>query len=510
MRVRLLHRDRDFDPAAVPPASAAAFTADLGLDILVGAMAGQDRLVWQVSRAAVLEGLGDLDDIRYRQDILADVLRQPALARELYALAQAALESERHVWGYSSRQPESSLRRSVDVLEAVVGSIRKLRAIADARRAVVASEGLRRLYSEIVGELDDAFLGEVDGHIRRLQVGSGVLVSASLGEGNRSTDYVLRRRVRKRGWRERLGLPEPDTYVYQLAPRDEAGARTMGELRGRGVALAAAALARSTDHILSYFVQLRAETAFYVGCLNLAEALGQKGEPICRPEALPSGTPALLARGLYDVSLSLSMPNRVVGNDIDGDGKSLIVVTGANRGGKSTFLRSLGLAHLMMQSGMFVAAEAFRADVRPAVFTHFRREEDTSLESGKLDEELRRMSAVVDGLTPGSLVLMNESFASTNEREGSEIGRQVTHALLEAGIKVVYVTHLYDLADGFAREARADALFLRAERLPEGQRTFRLVEGKPLPTSHGEDVYRQVFGSAGAIGWRAPEAVQAQ
>ena len=85
----------------------------------------------------------------------------------------------------------------------------------------------------------------------------------------------------------------------------------------------------------------------------------------------------------------------------------------------------------------------------------------------------------------------------------------MTHALLEAGIKVAYVTHLYDLADGFAREGRADATFLRAERLPDGQRTFRLVEGAPQPTSHGEDVYRQVFGEGGAIGWRAPKAVHA-
>ncbi len=86
----------------------------------------------------------------------------------------------------------------------------------------------------------------------------------------------------------------------------------------------------------------------------------------------------------------------------------------------------------------------------------------------------------------------------------------MTHALLEAGIKVAYVTHLYDLADGFARESRPDALLLRAERLDDGRRTYRLVEGEPIPTSHGEDVYRHVFGSGGAAGCRAPEAVPGQ
>jgi DNA mismatch repair ATPase MutS len=201
----------------------------------------------------------------------------------------------------------------------------------------------------------------------------------------------------------------------------------------------------------------------------------------------------LRARGLYDVCLRLSMTGPVVGSDVDADGKALLVITGANRGGKSTFLRALGLAQLMMQCGMFVAAESFRADVRDGLFTHFKREEDATLRSGKLDEELGRMSLIVDQVRPESLVLLNESFASTNEREGSEIGRQIVGALLEARVKVVYVTHMFDLASRF-HAARSEAtLFLRAERLPDGRRTFRLVEGEPLPTRHGQDIYRAIF-----------------
>jgi DNA mismatch repair ATPase MutS len=205
----------------------------------------------------------------------------------------------------------------------------------------------------------------------------------------------------------------------------------------------------------------------------------------------------LTGRGLYDVCLSLIIRERVVGNDVAGDGKALVMITGANRGGKSTLLRGLGLAQLMMQCGMFVAAESFRADVRGGMFTHFKREEDASLRSGKLDEELGRMSTLVDLVTPNSLVILNESFASTNEREGSEIARQIVRALLESGVKVFYVTHLYDLAHGFHGEQRADMLFLRAERESDGHRTFRLIEGEPLPTSFGEDVYRRIFQAGG-------------
>jgi DNA mismatch repair ATPase MutS len=115
------------------------------------------------------------------------------------------------------------------------------------------------------------------------------------------------------------------------------------------------------------------------------------------------------------------------------------------------------------------------------------------MKSGKLDEELRRMSAIVDKITPNSTVLLNEAFASTNEREGSEIARQIVRALLESGVKVIYVTHMFDLAQGFYLAKMDGVLFLRAERLPDGRRTFRLIEGEPLPTSYGEDLYRRIF-----------------
>jgi DNA mismatch repair ATPase MutS len=74
---------------------------------------------------------------------------------------------------------------------------------------------------------------------------------------------------------------------------------------------------------------------------------------------------------------------------------------------------------------MFVPAKSFRADVRDGLFTHFKREEDAALRSGKLDEELGRMSRIGGKARPGSLVLLNKSFASTNEREGSEVARQI-------------------------------------------------------------------------------------
>jgi hypothetical protein len=498
-----MYRDRDFDQKGEISPNEAALTQDLELDTLFGAMAAGDKFLLEVVKRAVLTSLDEPEAILYRQHILADCLERSAIVREMYAIAVDAIEREKKVWGWG-QYPEGMLRRSVEVIKQIMDLLKRLRQIADEHGAEFRSEGFTTLFRMFARELDDDYLGSVEDHLRRLEFRDGVLMSAELDHGNKGTRYVLRKPWNpKRSWMERLQtwgeqlfLSERSDFVYQIADRDESGFRALTELRGRGIGLVAGALGQSTDHLLSFFRMLRSELGFYVACLNLRDRLAGKGEPICFPESFAAGKVILSGRGLYDLCLSLSVEEKVVGNEVTADDKLLVMITGANRGGKSTFLRGIGLAQLMMQCGMFVPAESFRANVCDGIFTHYKREEDSSMKSGKLDEELGRMSSIVDNMTPNGIVLLNESFASTNEKEGSEIARQIVRAMLETGIKVIYVTHLFDLAQGFHLAKMNAALFLRAERLADGRRTFRLVEGEPLPTSYGEDLYRRIFGAA--------------
>jgi DNA mismatch repair ATPase MutS len=297
----------------------------------------------------------------------------------------------------------------------------------------------------------------------------------------------------KSNWVIRLFEPSPPSYAFKLHPRDEGGFRDLAELRDRGINLVANALVQSTEHILSFFQMLHTELAFYIGCLNLHGELTALSEPVCFPEPFVPDQLKHTATGLYDVCLALTMQRGIVANDLPADGKELVIITGANQGGKSTFLRAIGLAQLMMQCGMFVSATSFDANICPRILTHYKREEDTEMKSGKFDEELARMSNIVDHIVPGSLMLFNESFAATNEREGSEIARQIVTALLERHIKVVFVTHQYEFAHSFQEQHAPGVLFLRAERQADGSRPFKLAEGEPLPTSFGQDLYREIF-----------------
>lgn len=493
-----MYPDRDFEPGRPLPSPANELIADLGLGAVFETMARGDEFLHGVATAAVLRSLDDPTVIVYRQDILRDGIEHPDVVRAIYDLAVEAIQRERKIWGLSTRRPEAILHHSVEVLELFVEMLTRLRDIAERRGGGFASDGFTTFFTMIAAELDDDYFGVVREHLKRLQFRGGVLISARLGKGGKGRDYSLRkgRRV-KQNWLERITGADRSSYSFLVPDRDEAGFAALEGLRGRGLNLVANALACSTDHILSFFQLLRAELGFYLGCLNLHDTLAGKGEPVCFPAVLGPEESMLSFAGLYDVSLSLNIEQRVVGNDVNADRTSLVVITGANEGGKSTFLRSIGSAQLMMHCGMYVPADSYTSNVCAGLFTHFKREEDATMSSGKLDEELARMSGIADHIGPNCVLLCNESFAATNEREGSQIAREIIRALLEDSVKVFVVTHLFDLADGFRRQHLAEALFLRAERQPDSSRTFRLVEAEPLPTSYGVDLYREIFGTAG-------------
>jgi hypothetical protein len=516
MKVLLLHPDSDFDPQLLIrdrfprerdldwrrflPAHEQELVQDLELDTLFRAMADGDDFLYEVVRKALLAGFQNAaDTILHRQGALRDCLKNAAEVRSLYALTVEAIEtSRRHAWGLSTHYPGSMLYTASDLLGSLVGMLRQLRDMTASVVPKFESKAFTDLFRMLANELSDEYLATINVYLTDLRFHKGVLLSAKLGEWNEGTDYILRLvHGKDPNWFQRLLGKRIPGFTYELDPRDEAGAQILGDIRQRAITRVALALAESADHVLSFFKKLRTELAFYVASLNLHAHLAGKGEPICFPLLAPIGSRVQNLQGLYDVSLSLHMESRVVANSIAITGKNLAIITGANQGGKSSFLRSIGIAQIMMQAGMFVGAESYEGELASALFTHYKREEDRTMISGKFDEELARMSAIADHVRPGAMILFNESFAATNEREGSEIARQIVGALIEKRVKVFFVTHLYDFAHAFV--GKKDALFLRPERLEDGTRTFRLIVAEPLETSYGEDLYRQIFENSAPV-----------
>jgi DNA mismatch repair ATPase MutS len=498
MKAYLMYKDQDFDLQSPLPVNEQILVQDLELNTLFNAMAHGDKFLFEVARIAVLSNLDELETIRYRQDILKDCLENSSTVKEIYEIAVEAIEREKKIyWGIFSKYPPAILSRSIEVLQMFVGLLKKIKAISGDQGSQFTSQGFRRFFTMLDEELSDEYFATIENHLNQLKFRNGVLISAALGKGNKGVHYTLRKPYEnEQSWIERFFSKKPTVYSITIADRDDNGMRALSELKDRGINLVSNALAQSTDHILSFFKMLRADLAFYISCLNLRDRLAQLDEPMSFPSPVSPEERRHSFEGLYDVCLALSTQRKIVGNDVNAVGKNLVIITGANQGGKSTFLRSIGLAQLMMQCGMFVPAESFSSNVCEGLFTHYKREEDTTMKSGKLDEELGRMSDIINHVTANSILLLNESFAATNEREGSEIARQIVSALIEERINVFYVTHLFEFACSFYEKKLANAIFLRAERQSDGGRTFKILDGEPLKTSFGEDVYKTIFGKS--------------
>jgi hypothetical protein len=495
MKAFLMFEDQDFSLEKPLPGNEQDLIKDLELSTLFTTMARGDEFLLKVIRQALLDSLCKQDAISYRQEILEDCLNHPAIIRELYQITIEVVENKKKRWlGFFTHSASGLLYSAVEMMQMFMLLLRRLKTLAEEHGTLFESPGFKRFFSMIKKELDDDYFAVLENHLNILKFNEGVSISLSLGKGNEGTDIVLRYvKSETLGFLKRIINKRKPEYSFSIAERDEAGARALSDLKDRGLNMVANAVAQSAEHINSFFTMLRVELAFYVGCLNLSEELENIGCPISFPDPQKKEALAHAFTDLYDISLALILKKRIAGNDVNANQKKLVIITGANQGGKSTFLRSIGLAQLMMQCGMFVPARKFSANLCTGIFTHYKRREDADMVSGKLDEELSRMSGIVELITPHAMILFNESFASTNEREGSEIARQITQALSDNQVKIFHITHLFEFANTYFEMQRKDVLFLRAKRKAAGKQDYRLIKGKPLKTSFGVDVFKEIF-----------------
>jgi hypothetical protein len=381
MKAHLLYPDADLDAGRMRPPLADELVTDLELGLLLDAMAAGDAFLRGMGETVLLAALTDPDTIAYRQAVLADCLRAPdAVTHPPRTGRRGARPRAEALRGFLHLRG-TVLQRAVMSLELFVDVLRRLRATTRRHADGFRSAGLTAFSRMLEDELGDDYFRLVREHLDRLRFRGGVLVSARLGPGNRGEGYVLRSPHEERGWLSRLGLDRTG-LTMRISDRDEAGARPASELGDQGVSLVARAVGNSAQHILDFFRQLRAETGFYVACLNVHEALSRTGQPVCFPTPT-SAAGVLTGEGGYDPCLALATGGPVVSSDVETGGRRLVVVTGANQGGKSTFLRSVGLAQLMMQAGMFVPARSFHSRVCDGLFTHFKRKGDTAMVSAR-------------------------------------------------------------------------------------------------------------------------------
>jgi hypothetical protein len=191
------------------------------------------------------------------------------------------------------------------------------------------------------------------------------------------------------------------------------------------------------------------EVQFYAAYRDFTAPMTKAGLEFCYP-AVSAGTQEINARGAFDLALAAKLMPRVAGvvpNDFYLTGSERIfVVTGPNHGGKTTFARMFGQLHYLASLGYPVPAREAALFVPDRVFTHFEREEDLATLRGKFEDELLRIKGVLDQATRDSILVMNESFASTTLRDALFVGERVLDRMTALGLLGVYVTFVDELA----------------------------------------------------------------
>ena len=156
------------------------------------------------------------------------------------------------------------------------------------------------------------------------------------------------------------------------------------------------------------------EFIYYIRCAEFIGKLTEKGYTFCSP--VPSDTVLMHARGFYNLKLALNVePDDIVTNDLDFDKSHCIyILTGANRGGKTTATQASGLLYVLAQGGISVPCSEFEYKPVDCIYTHFPADEDKTMDLGRLGEECVRFRDIYNECTRSSLVLLNETFSTTS------------------------------------------------------------------------------------------------
>lgn len=496
-----------------------------------------DTYIEQTMRQVIMVPLHTKEEVYYRQEVIKDFLKMPEMAEQIYEICNQLKSAwdglGRRGKSHQEQDAAGEMMTKIKVINLLLNTLCRIKKILSDNKEKMNSQGcknlLRRISEEISEEkeqhirkiIDDlSFFVVEKEHEERMKNGMvcapNIVLGCRIGGALRFDSYKLEdiKSVDKKFHKPGGFLSKMDDYKDKMVP-DSIQMSMNPTLQEQGaymermmVSYLCDSLGGFVDEVGFFFDQLQMQSAFMVGVTYLQEHMKRYKIGLSFPKV--GEKQCFRFEELKEMVMCLEQHRVPIGNTCEILNKNMLVITGANQGGKSTFLRSLGIAQVMLQAGMPVLADKYEAPLYPGLFTHFTRREDSEMNSGRLDEELKRMSQIIDyvrnneAAAPGtSLVLLNESFATTTEKEGSVIAYDILQAMTEMGVNVATVTHLLTFAKKLYEEKEAEkaqkgieetnVVFMSAERLDNGERTFRMIPCVPQLTSFGLDLYDRMI-----------------
>lgn len=510
------------------PASA---RADLDFDEIVQVLTGGEGKRERFVNALLADLVTDGAVISYRQDVLDDLRRNGTLRYQLHEAMPglAALALER---GQRQREQWSVLQiaRRLAYLELYVDVALKLLAaleIATATSAGLCSvrDHLQRLAASPEFQSLRQELPAMRAHLDEAgSVTVGINLSRDLTPESATIMSISAQKLEGRGtFLERLLGSDPegrgltplrvaDVNIYAPENRVFRDLRKLIEVVARPVGQA---LERYASLHASVLEALEPELSFLLNAVRLEERLTAVNLPVTRPQIAPLDERVSVLSNAYNPTLALRtfaaamqepraaapiVTNPMSFNDA---GARIWILTGPNRGGKTTYTRAIGLIHVLFQAGLSAPASFARLSPVDAIYTHFPSPEGTQLGMGRLDEEADRLAAIFQTATPQSLILLNEVLAGTNAIEALALALDAVRGLRLLGARAIYATHLHELAARTAEINDDTEGFSAAGSLVAGvegdaavvaaghRRTFTIRPGPPRGVSYASEIAEQ-------------------
>lgn len=517
MKINLLYPDRD-TPGSYTYPDAHIIVKDLNLQLVFeqasrdmgenekghgGRAAGKDEYIKDSMRKIMLVPVTDEKELLYRQGLIRDMVRNENFIVGLYDVAvRAEKDISEHFSGADklSKGGISTVER-LKYLRCLTGYLDEIRELlSEVKEAPSVEEAFSQFREEYTEEFAE-ITAEILDDMEFITSGGKLVLRTDALKGLKPGHFFIEE-METTPYKERK-KPKSGAMAKVRAVANSLISPEVKELKTETLIADARALENAAcDYVLSFYEEfmkttgmtlknMKLSAAFLLGTVRLYKRFERFGIPLCFPEVCKRED--ISFEDLCETCLCIYQRKRPVGNDISAEGKQIFVVTGANQGGKSTYLRSIGLAQVFMQAGMFVTAQSYQSGLYRNIFTHFTRREDSTMNSGRLDEELKRMSQIIDRLTPDSMMLLNESFATTTEKEGSVIAEELTDAILKTNVRMFSVTHLLEYAHRCRDKGEKRILFLSAERRADGSRSYKIKVGPPEDTSYGLDLYHAIL-----------------
>jgi DNA mismatch repair protein MutS len=442
----------------------AAWEADLGLNELSSALTLHPRYASYV-RQILIALVTDPAVIHWRQRVLSDFVHNPPLVERAQALLPrlASLGQRSNLLGRRQRNLLLETADQLFQLDAYVQVVQDLNAALGG--ATLESPPLLQVRDSLATLTADPNFQALRDELPELRAPLEQIASLTIGinldlELRPISAVLLDIHAHKFGasqsWLEQVigggGDAQDETGIAALhtTPEDPNQRilvplfqdldRLMTET-ARPVANALSRYARGGSGALWH---LEYELAFFTAAARMIQQLQGQGVSFCQPEMTPMDERTIQIRDLVNPTLMLRQPEKLIANGVEfGAEGRIAVLTGPNSGGKTTFLRSVGLAQVMSQAGLFLPAQSARLSPVDSILTHFPALE--TRQQGRLAEEAERLRELFGRVTPHSLVLLNETFSSTSAVEAVYLAHDILAALRAVGARAIYATHLIDL-----------------------------------------------------------------